>query len=43
VLPPEVTNPLVTFITLFTQEQQKQADDKKKGNDSLVDDTQCRR
>ncbi|HWP11992.1 MAG TPA: hypothetical protein VNN06_09240 [Ramlibacter sp.] len=39
--PPE--DPVPIFLTLFTKEAEKQAQDKKLAADNLVDDSQCRR
>ena len=38
-----VSSPLVTFITLLEQEQERQDKDRQIGQDNVVDDNQCRR
>jgi hypothetical protein len=37
------TNPLTMFTALLLKEESKQADDKRKGEDNVVDNNQCRR
>jgi hypothetical protein len=39
----EATSPLVTFLTLLLQEQERQDRDRQYGQDNVVDDNQCRR
>jgi hypothetical protein len=39
--PPE--DPVPIFLTLFTQEAEKQSEDRNHAADNVVDDSQCRR